>query len=351
MKKILIIEDDTTMRENTAEILELAQYEVITASNGKEGCGLAKMLRPDLIICDVMMPVLDGYGVLHLLSKDSKTASIPFIFVTAKAEKSEIRKGMDLGADDYLTKPFEDTELLSAVESRLNKAGLLRKEIERDIQGISTFLDEAGGVHELQGLSKNRPTSRYKKKEVVFHVGDTPHYVYFLNKGSVKTYKTHDDGKEFITNVYKAGDFFGHVSLFEQKGYSDSGIVLEESEIFKIPKEDFLTLIYKNKDVARTFIKLLSNQIEDQEKQLLRLAYDSVRKRTAEALLQLLKKTSPVEGKSLSLQVTRDDLASMVGTATETVIRCLSEFKVDKFIEVSGREIIVLDVPGLEKIQ
>ena len=258
---------------------------------------------------------------------------------------------MDLGADDYLTKPFEDTELLSAVESRIKKSGLLRKEFERDIAGISTFLDEASGLQELQGLSKNRPTSRYKKKEVVFHVGDNPHYVYFLNKGSVKTYKTHDDGKEFITNVYRPGDFFGHVVLFEQKGYADSALVLEESEIFKIPKEDFLALIYKNKDVARTFIKLLSNQIEDQEKQLLRLAYDSVRKRTAEALLQLLRNTVPVKGKSLSLQVTRDDLASMVGTATETVIRCLGEFKEDKFIEVSGREIIFLNVQGLENIQ
>lgn len=344
MKKILIIEDDTIMRENTAEILELAQYEVTTAPNGKVGSTLAKELRPDLIICDIMMPVLDGYGVLHILSKDPKTASIPFIFLTAKAEKSEMRKGMDLGADDYLTKPFEDTELLNAIESRLKKADMLRKEFSRDIQGINTFLDEASAQQELKNLSKNRPTSRYKKKEVVFHVGDTPHYVYFLNKGSIKTYKTHDDGKEFITNVFKSGEFLGHVPLFEQKNYSDSALVLEESEIFKIPKEDFLALIYKNSEVAKQFIKLLSNQIEEQEKQLLRMAYDSVRKRTAEALLQLAK------GKT-SLNVTRDDLANMVGTATETVIRCLGEFKEDEMIEVKGREIVILDLEGLESIK
>lgn len=344
MKKILIIEDDTIMRENTAEILELAQYDVTTAANGKIGSTLAKEIKPDLIICDIMMPVLDGYGVLHILSKDPKTAAIPFIFLTAKAEKSEMRKGMDLGADDYLTKPFEDTELLNAIESRLKKADILRKEYSRDIQGISDFLDEASGQQELQNLSKNRPTSKYKKKEVVFHVGDTPHYVYFLNKGSIKTYKTHDDGKEFITNVYKSGEFLGHVPLFEQKVYSDSALVLEESEIFKIPKEDFLALIYKNRDVAKQFIKLLSNQIEEQEKQLLRMAYDSVRKRTAEALLQLAK------GKT-SLHVTRDDLANMVGTATETVIRCLGEFKEDEMIEVKGREIVILNAKGLESIQ
>jgi CRP-like cAMP-binding protein len=348
MKKILIIEDDKIMRENTAEILELAHYQVTTAPNGKVGSALAKEIKPDLIICDIMMPEVDGYGVLHALSKDPKTASIPFIFVTAKAEKSEMRKGMELGADDYLTKPFEDTELLNAIESRLRKSDVLRKEFSRDISGLNHFFEEASGIQELQNLSKNRPVSRYKKKEVIFHVGDNPHYVYFLNKGSIKTYKTHDDGKELITNVHKQGDFFGHVALFEQRIYSDSALVLEESEIYKIPKEDFLALIYKNRDVAHQFIKLLSNQIDGQEKQLLGMAYDTVRKRTAEALLQLLKGL-PKE-KNSALRVTRDDLANMVGTATETVIRCLGEFKNDGLIEVNGREIVILDDEGLANI-
>ena len=346
MKKILLIEDDTIIRENTAEILELAHFQVATAPNGKAGCAAAKEFKPDLIVCDIMMPELDGYGVLHVLSKDPKTASIPFIFLTAKAEKSEMRKGMELGADDYLTKPFEDTELLNAIEMRLKKVDTLKKEFSRDLNGINKFLDEASGLQELQSLSKTRPVSKYKKKEVIFHIGDTPHYLYFLNQGSVKSFKTHDDGKEFITNIYKAGDFFGHVSLFEEKPYTDSALVMEESEVFKIPKEDFLALVHKNRDVAQKFIKLLSNQVEDQEKQILRLAYDTVRKRTAEALLQLVK--SP--GKT-SVKVTRDDLANMVGTATETVIRCLAEFKEDGFIEVSGREIVVLDQKGLARVQ
>lgn len=350
MKKILLIEDDQIMRENTAEILELAHYEVVTAPNGRVGSLMAKEILPDLIICDIMMPELDGYGVLHVLSKDPKTASIPFIFLTAKTERSEVRKGMELGADDYLTKPFEDTELMNAIEARLRKAENIRKDYARNLQGISQFLDEASGIEELKNLSKDRPVSKYKKKEVIYHVGDVPHYVYFLSKGSIKAYKTHDDGKEFITNVYKSGDFFGHVTLFENRQYTDSALVLEDSDIFKIPREDFLALISKNRDVAQKFIKLLSNQVEEQEKHLLRMAYDTVRKRTAEALL-LLAKNAPVKGKNPCLHVTRDDLANMVGTATETVIRCLSEFKEDRFIEVSGREIQILDRSGLEKIQ
>lgn len=349
MKKILIIEDDQVMRENTAEILELARYEVKTAPNGKVGTAIAREMKPDLIICDIMMPELDGYGVLHVLSKDPKTASIPFIFLTAKAEKSEIRKGMELGADDYLTKPYDDMELLNAIESRLKKIDVIKKEYARDVSGLNQFLEEASGVEELQSLSKNRPVSKYKKKEVIFHSGDKPHYVYFVNSGSVKTFKTHDDGKEYITNVYRKGDFFGHAPLFEQKPYADTALVMEDSEIYKIPSEDFLSLVYKNRDVAGQFIKLLSNKVEEQEMQLLKLAYDTVRKRTADALLKLVH--GHANRNNVSFKITRDDLASMVATATETVIRCLSEFKEDELIEINGREITILDAKGLEKIQ
>src|SRR6478735_4631682 len=127
MKKILLIEDNNEIRENTAEILALANYHVITAQNGKVGVELAQHENPDLIICDIMMPELDGFGVIHILSKKAETALIPFIFLTAKTEKSDIRKGMNLGADDYLTKPFDDTELLNAIETRLRKSALLKK--------------------------------------------------------------------------------------------------------------------------------------------------------------------------------------------------------------------------------
>ncbi|MCB9194172.1 MAG: response regulator, partial [Flavobacteriales bacterium] len=105
MKTILLIEDDVDMRENTSEILELANFRVLKAENGRRGVDLARKEVPDLVLCDIMMPDLDGYGVLHLLGRDPSTAEIPFIFLSAKAERGDIRKGMELGADDYLTKP------------------------------------------------------------------------------------------------------------------------------------------------------------------------------------------------------------------------------------------------------
>jgi CRP-like cAMP-binding protein/FixJ family two-component response regulator len=351
MKKILLIEDDTVMRENTAEILELANFDIQTAENGKKGVTLAKEFCPDIIICDIMMPELDGYGVLHMLSKEPSTSAIPFIFLTAKAEKSEVRKGMELGADDYLTKPFEETELLNAIEMRFKKVESFKKKFSQDLDGLDQFLDSARGLKELEALSQEKRIVKYKKKQIVFHEGDKPQYLYFISKGKVKTYKMHDDGKEYVTNVSKAGDFFGLTPLFENKPYSDSAILLEDSEVKKIPKEDFLSLIYKNRDVAAQFMKILSSNVDEREKQLLSLAYDSVRKRTAEVLVNLEKRYS-VEGNSeTEIVVTREDLAGMAGTATETVIRCLSDFKEDNLIEARGRKIVVLNLEGLKEVQ
>ena len=152
-KKILLIEDNKEVRENIAEILELSKYQVFTAQNGKEGVELARKNKPDLIICDIMMPVLDGYGVLHLLSKNTDTASIPFIFLTAKADKNDFRKGMGMGADDYITKPFDDTDLLNAIESRLKKSETLKSEFSKNVDGLNAFIKNAKGIEDLKKLT------------------------------------------------------------------------------------------------------------------------------------------------------------------------------------------------------
>ena len=121
------------MRENTAELLALSDYEVITAPNGRVGVEKANIEAPDIIICDIMMPELDGYGVLKALSENEITNQIPFIFLSARTEHKEIRLGMNMGADDYLTKPFEESDLISAIESRLAKSQLLKNISESDV--------------------------------------------------------------------------------------------------------------------------------------------------------------------------------------------------------------------------
>ena len=122
MKKILIIEDEPEMRRNITTLLRFCDYESVEAANGREGVEAARREKPDLILCDVMMAELDGYGVLQALQTDAVLAQIPFIFLTAKGEKNDLRSGMDLGADDYLTKPVANAELVSAIEARLRRA-------------------------------------------------------------------------------------------------------------------------------------------------------------------------------------------------------------------------------------
>ena len=124
-KSILVIDDNADIRDNTAEILDLAGYKTFTAENGKKGVDIAIKEKPDVIVCDIMMPELDGYGVLHLLRKNTETQNIPFIFLTAKTERSDFRKGMEMGADDFITKPFDDIELLNAIEARLKRSEIL----------------------------------------------------------------------------------------------------------------------------------------------------------------------------------------------------------------------------------
>src|SRR5690606_25567285 len=162
-KTILVIEDHNDIRESVVEILELADYRVLSAPDGKVGVELALKHVPDLILCDIMMPVMDGYGVLYLLGKHEETANIPLIFLTAKAERADMRKAMDMGADDYLTKPFDDMELLNAIESRLRK---------HDKKRNNNFLTPPSLPEDfeslLEELSSQGRKKTYKKKQSVF---------------------------------------------------------------------------------------------------------------------------------------------------------------------------------------
>jgi DNA-binding NarL/FixJ family response regulator len=131
VKKILIIEDEPEMRRNIAALLRYHDYEPIEAENGRTGLAFARQEKPALILCDVMMPELDGHGVLQALQKDAELALIPFIFLTARGEKEDLRSGMNLGADDYLTKPVANADLVRAIEARLRRS---RQQAQREFK-------------------------------------------------------------------------------------------------------------------------------------------------------------------------------------------------------------------------
>jgi DNA-binding response OmpR family regulator len=346
MKKILLIEDNPEIRENTSEILSLASYKVFTAENGKVGIEVAQREKPDLIVCDIMMPELDGYGVLHILGKNQETAAIPFIFLTAKTEKTDIRKGMNLGADDYLTKPFDDTDLLNAVEARLRKNAMHQKFYEATSEGLDNFIKDARNILNIKDLGKDRKVKLFKKKTEIFAEGDLPLNVYFVKSGNVKTFKSHPDGKELITNLYTINDFFGFEPILENENYKESAVAMQDSELIAIPRHDFMIMIQSHPDVSASFINLLCKKVASREQQLLHLAYNSVRQRTAEALL----KTSSLKDSKSNIAISRDDLAKMVGTASESVIRVLSDFKDEGIIEIEGGKIKILHPGKLEQV-
>ena len=126
MKSLLIIDDNVSIRENIQAMLEMAGYNVKSAANGEEGVGLAEIMMPDIILCDIVMPGMDGYDVLRKVRNNNRIGTTPFIFLSALNEKQEIRKGMNVGADDYLTKPFDEADLIEAIESRLQRSEFLK---------------------------------------------------------------------------------------------------------------------------------------------------------------------------------------------------------------------------------
>lgn len=348
MNSILVIEDNENIRENTAEILELAGYKTFSAENGKRGVEIALKEIPSLIVCDIMMPELDGYGVLHLLKRNTDTENIPFIFLTAKTDRSDMRKGMEMGADDYITKPFDDIELLNAVETRLKKQAVTQKQYPATSQGITTFFNELK-LNGLQQLSDDYEIETYLKKQNLYTEGKRPRHLFYLVSGKIKAYKTNEDGKEYICDLYNAGDFIGYNALIQEINYEESAMVLEDAEIMQISREDFLTLINTDMNIASAFIRIMSNNMKEKEERMLSLAYGSLRKRIAQALVEIHKKfdeDKPNEPISMS----REDIAQYVGTATESLIRTLSDFKSDKLIEIKGTNIFIKDIDKLKNL-
>lgn len=340
MPSVLVIDDNADIRENTAEILELAGYASIKAENGKKGVELALKEKPDIIVCDIMMPELDGYSVLHLLQKNPETRNIPFIFLTAKTERSDLRKGMEMGADDYITKPFEEIELLNAVEVRLKKQGVLSQKYAQNASGITQFMKDVNDSGLIQKLTNQYDVLPYSKKQVLYQEGKRARFLYYIVKGKVKGFRTHEDGKEYITDLFSEGDFIGYSSIIEDKNYEDSAVILEEAEILQLPREDFQKMIYNDISVASKFIYLITQNVKEKEERLLNLAYSSLRKRIAKALVNIHNKFN-AGGPSKKIEISREDIAQYVGTATESLIRTLSDFKSEKLIDIKEGKIIV----------
>lgn len=349
MKQVLLIEDDSTLRENTAEILELENYNVITASDGMEGLEIAKRETPDIIICDIMMPKLDGYSVLENLSKTEHTKHIPFIFLSAKTERKDVRKGMNLGADDYITKPFEEEELITAIESRLAKTEILKE--NRKTSSKKPEIKEEDLIRSLENLKdfifEYKKTKTYKSAEVIYDEGNHANNVYLIKNGVVKSHKIDEFGKELITKIYKSNEFFGYTSFTESTTYLESATAMESSEISIISKDELKTLLKDNHSLTLEFIQMLTDDLSEFKEHLLQMAYGSVKKKTASTILQFTEKLPKSSG---TIKISRSDLASVAGIATESLIRTLSSLKKEGLIDIEGRNITIIDLEKLKRV-
>jgi CRP-like cAMP-binding protein len=349
---ILVIEDNKDMRENTSEILELANYKVLAAENGKEGLEIARTNKPDFILCDIMIPVLDGYGVLRALENIPEMVGIPFIFTTAKSEKSDFRIGMDLGADDYIAKPFSGDDLLRIVAAQLRKKKLLKETLNSNINAIADFNEGNKSLDEIKVLLESNHVKKVKEKDMIFMEGDSPNFLYLVVSGKVKIFKTNESGKHFITEIVKEGDFFGYIALFDNCNHKESSMAIENCEIARINKDDFFKLLLSNTEVSVKFIKLLSNNYSIAEEKLIKLAYDSARKRVAEALILISKKykESDSEGET-PFALLRENISALSGISPESVSRNLTDFKEEGLIETYNGKIKILDLKKFESIK
>jgi CheY-like chemotaxis protein len=235
-KRILLIEDDLTLLENTKELLELSGYEVFTAVHGKEGIKVATEVLPDLIISDIMMPQADGYEVYKNLQKKQPTCQIPFIFLSAKASSSDVRTGMNMGADDYITKPFKEADLLTAIRSRLAKFELLKHN--------GGNINKSSGVNDLSEFQSyifdSGEIMEYQKLDEIFRETGHASYVYLMGEGLVKTYRLDEYGKELITGLAKKRDFLGFYSFRTPSFYPETAQALKKSVLYRITTDESL---------------------------------------------------------------------------------------------------------------
>jgi CRP-like cAMP-binding protein len=348
MNTILIIEDNIDIRESCIEILELSGYKVLQADNGKSGIDLALKYQPDLVLCDIMIPEIDGYGVLYFLNKNDNTSDIPFIFLTAKTDKIDFRKGMEMGADDYLTKPFDDMDLLHAIETRINKRQRRIHLNSSALQSLEKLAENhEKGSAELKELIAGHKTKHIKKKQILYYEGDTPLGLYLVGEGCIKTIKISEDGRQLITGIYHANEYIGLNTLLLNQDYTEMAEATENTLVYLLPKDQIITVLHKYPEISYDFIKLLSNHIHEKEEQMLELAYHSVRKRVAKVLLRLKNKSLAVN----EIIISREELAEIAGIAVETVSRTLTDFKCEGILEKNGDLITLLNAEKLSKMK
>lgn len=347
MNKVLVIEDDQLLRDNLTEMLNLSGYEVLCAPDGKNGIETALKEKPDIILCDVMMPGLDGYGVLHILSRHPDAKRIPFVFLTGKSDLNDLRKGLGMGADDYLIKPLNEVELLHTIDLRLKKSEQLRNflPVSTHKSGIELPGDFADKL-----VSEKYEILIYNKKHVLYTADQRAGSVFYVISGHLKEFLLHENGKELITNMYSSGDVIGHTATLEGINYTETVEVIDEAELIVIPSNDFIEIVRSNMGFAQQFLGLLSYNIRKKEEKLLNMAYNSLRQKVAGGIIEVADKFKCNRNGMSLVTISREDLAHIVGSAQESMIRTLKEFKSENLIDIIDGDIVIINEHKLRNL-
>lgn len=204
----------------------------------------------------------------------------------------------------------------------------------------------------LNGESSSRYKIRnYSKRDVIYYEGDEPYSVFYILEGNVKTKKTRIEDKDFVMEIFGKNEFLGYISLLDNGPYPDSAVAINDVSVAIIPKEEFLAIVYNDPIVSQKFVKMLAGDIRDKEERMLTLAFNSVRARVAGALLHLQKKNHNHNLLDSIIRISRDDLAGLIGTTTESLIRTLKDFKQEELIKTKVGEIKILNKEALEKVR
>ncbi len=339
-RSILVIEDNDDLRENIAEILSLAGYEVATAADGLLGLKAIHHNPPSLIICDIMMPNLDGFGVLKALKSHSSFRYIPLIFLSAKADATDFRKGMSIGAVDYISKPFDNAELIQAIETRLSFAPL------DNVTNISWNPSELGNLFRSTFMSEklNLEIRTVKRKDRIYDEESLGRNAYFVITGCIKICKTTDTGKEVITDLNIKDDIFGYQDIISGGVHESAAYALTDSSFLVIPSDIFKQYL-KNPALITALLYFEIGKHKQVAQRMQWVGFGSLRKKVAEALIFVMHNFQ-----SQDIHILREDLAAIACVAKESLSRTLSDFKDENLISINDNIISIINVEKLNRM-
>ena len=342
MTQLLLVEDNKSRRKNILTTLEMAQYKIDTATS-IQGC-IKKALtsKPQLIICNADLHNKNGHTIESFIDKYPLLRNTPLLFFSDGPGKRTESVRLNDAVIRFVDHPFTSTSLLKAVEEVLT-ARAVNMPGKENIEPITAKMT-------LAEFANNREIQHVKKKHAIYMEGNHPLRLFYIQRGKVKTIKTNNEGKELTIGLYNEGEFLGYPALLEGTNYKDTAVAMEDCELSIIPKEEFGELMQTNRQAAGEFTRLLARDFSEKEEQLVGIAYNSLRKRVADALMTLQQKFFKASKTPFSMHISREDLANLAGTATESLIRTLSDFKNEKLIEIKKGNIIIRDAGRLQRL-